>query len=868
MGQPVDRIYGFCTERIAVGYTHRYQDAIRKAVGKPVTIHDGNWIAEQLAEPDLFWVAERYLDIPAAMRPAPAEPGADLPEWYVAIRSYWRSRAEPARTHGDFYELRRALREAVDPGPARADVPFWLSRMRVLLDDPDQALVQRVRYEVAAGHVLGLRDLRPADDLVRRYFAGIAEETEVFRLDDAVNLVMFTLGLAAAGRSTIRPLELREWRGLLAKRYSDLLAGAQTCTRRAYLWLGAGVVALLPDPPDDVVFPDEAQPIPDLDELREMTAPRLPHAAQEVQRDHIRAVDSWLNALDALEDGNVFSHHRLGELLEVSAPMLADTPRWRELTGRFDELSALVDGRAAAARNAYTRAISLHDAGRVRQAISELHSARVDWYSGETLVESVTASLALAECYGELGLMHASKQFALSAAFIAYNYDRDDLRPIIPHGLDLASGTDFNSGRWLTALPILMSFIESIGENGPSVFEPSVQPGAAAPLRRFSLLLAATRDLDPAIDAAVRDLMDHEPWLEIRDHILSAIPPKTREAWLEEVPCSPFSDAGERFQLTSQMFGIRWTVEADATDRLVVLAAGRFMAWLEVLLVELAETDLCLMPTDTTFHVRVAGRETGEDWDVELMPNPDGGELMDALAEVLGAIFAALSMRSLMREEQLHDLSREVLERGLLVRLFAGRTYDELADHGAGGRWIRPPGRSFAPRAVEEPPAHDELQWQGGPGPTYSREIAEDALERRYSTFVELLPFTLGRLTADPGFQQLVAELRSAGWLDWHILQSIHGVVVTARTPDDDTLTMEERVRIAYTPEGEDDPPVPIALFTRESLEGARLAGIVAGLGIWDLELRDPSPDRAALERFMAERYAYWTDDVSHTDPF
>ena len=69
--------------------------------------------------------------------------------------------------------------------------------------------------------------------------------------------------------------------------------------------------------------------------------------------------------------------------------------------------------------------------------------------------------------------------------------------------------------------------------------------------------------------------------------------------------------------------------------------------------------------------------------------------------------------------------------------------------------------------------AHPALAWQGGPGPTYSRETAEEMLRNRYELFAENMRYTLPRLLADQGFRELLAELRAEGWKDWHIALAV-----------------------------------------------------------------------------------------------
>ncbi len=159
-GEAVARIYAFCTERIAVGVRHTDAADIAKEVGVPVEILDGKWLSEQIATNELFWVAERYLDLPAELRLDDApDSEAQVAAPYATAREHWQARKQPAVTRGDFHDLRRCLRFANEPGEGRPDLPFWMDRLRQLLDSEDADLVLRVRYELIVAHIVGLRDL-------------------------------------------------------------------------------------------------------------------------------------------------------------------------------------------------------------------------------------------------------------------------------------------------------------------------------------------------------------------------------------------------------------------------------------------------------------------------------------------------------------------------------------------------------------------------------------------------------------------------------------------------------------------------------------------------------------------------------------
>jgi hypothetical protein len=69
-------------------------------------------------------------------------------------------------------------------------------------------------------------------------------------------------------------------------------------------------------------------------------------------------------------------------------------------------------------------------------------------------------------------------------------------------------------------------------------------------------------------------------------------------------------------------------------------------------------------------------------------------------------------------------------------------------------------------------------------------------------------------------------------------------------------------------PEPDEVPPITPGRLTRHNLELARHIGLVAGIDPCGFELHTTRPDFAALETFMAERYGYWTDDITHPDPF
>ena len=91
-----------------------------------------------LASPEGFWIAERFLSLPAEVRPAAPPDDGDLPDDYLAssgasgatVLCWCQPSARSWTSRQDF--ANQMYREA-----ARSDLPFWLNHMRELLANPE-----------------------------------------------------------------------------------------------------------------------------------------------------------------------------------------------------------------------------------------------------------------------------------------------------------------------------------------------------------------------------------------------------------------------------------------------------------------------------------------------------------------------------------------------------------------------------------------------------------------------------------------------------------------------------------------------------------------------------------------------------------
>ena len=132
-----------------MGTRHKLQSETQESYGVRLEVHDAESIANLLARPNGFWIAERFLSIPAEIRPD-AEIDGDLSAEYVERRRRWREKGSPYPTLGDFIDLKAGLRNTIFDQEARADLPFWLGLLRQFLANPDLPthIRQRARYEL------------------------------------------------------------------------------------------------------------------------------------------------------------------------------------------------------------------------------------------------------------------------------------------------------------------------------------------------------------------------------------------------------------------------------------------------------------------------------------------------------------------------------------------------------------------------------------------------------------------------------------------------------------------------------------------------------------------------------------------------
>ncbi len=897
-GSKVDHIVAVVGGELPVGPRHQLQTDVQEAHGVTLDVLDSRAVAQELAQSDTFWIAARYLSLPAELAPPAREDGS--PEWYGELRDAWRER-EPVNTLADLLAIKSGLRRATFHLPERPDLPFWLGHMRLFLGDEfDDDLHWRARYEVAVATLRGTGDLTPADALAAEFVEHSCEADDPFELEDGSVLLMYCLGAFMRGKTTLTAECLAEWNDRLRHRVSGLLDTGPTPNRRAVLLQILGHLNMQPDAfrieVTDEPVPDVAHLVDEEGDLN-LEMDDVGVSAEDVMVDVDAGMSLWLELTSLFEQAALFPVERLADLLSILTPLIVDHPLYRALADAVDEQVEKTAGRAAAAARCRDRAIALRRSDKYVAALREFHRAKVGWWSGDSIRGSLLAMFLIADCYEQLGFLHAAKQSVLLAARVAANSNDDDLQDLFAQGVSIAAHMDYGLGSWFSSAAaaeaglILHSNLVSTLDLDDHRVERMMY--------ELMWIYLASRDLIPILATKVKHLLELAGmWNEVQG-IIAETAPREADEWIDVVRAQLFGewmgDVKDEWRISFAGLGTTWTI-IGANEPITARAIQRLAAAAEVLLAELASDDLALLNTD--IHVSVAlGATSGErahplpsnegrHWKVLLTPWSDSvsGSEEPVRVELLAVLSSILAEASVLPVEQFMARIEEAFKRGLSHKIGFGPLFDELlywiAHDGYEG--LRP-GIAL-PIAVQEaryiPATAPELAWQDGPGPTYDQGEAMDAIRRRYERVAELFPFTLARLMASPEFATTVDELRRRGWRDWHILNCIASAATNHRMqmlgldryvsdpgPKGDEARMTFQM-LAFEPETAMLKGVPLAVFSLENLEYNRVFGLVVFLKGVGLDVHQGTPDLPAIEHFLAERYAYWSDDIPHDDPF
>jgi len=857
-----DLIYFFSAGPVSTSNRHKLQEWARTRHSVELEILDCVALAEQLADPDVFWIAARYLQVSPEIYPRPSDTGPE----YEDLALKWLTEARAADRFADFIEIKRAARIAL--ASARQDLPRWLAVL-VAYESRCEGDIERrqVNYELLALTMRERRSLRGDEARIRNFFnnnPALLDFPDTVTQAETIHCYAATAQLL--GEADLTPEELETWHVAILNAAETGIAEPAS-ENQLCLWL----------------------------ELRGSI--ELHAQLRNGRLDLAACVAPWMRLTESLPDAPMFPVQEFHDLIVRFAEEFEDPPIFDDLLNHVRPFLAERAGANALAESHFRRAQRFLDKEQIPRALRELHSARLKWFGHETIGEAANCCLLLSRCYQRLGLHIAAIYYALIPSFIFANATDSSLREHVHEGLHDAAEAAYAQGHWCL-------FFELVGPALSVQFHASAaglnieeSPHLQWLVQNLPPALHATRKLAPSIfDAAMREFRARgmESILLEGMEVFQVAAAKWSDGDFETALRNsftgpPFSDVGQSCEAMWSAFGVRWRLRWP-NDYAALRVAIEVVAFLQIAISELAGCDLDIIP-----GTMLADIELTDDAAVTVESVPDnstcrwrfrvpsaplrGTAGVEAFrSQMLGCFVEIVSSLSAMPDAQFVEVFRREVAPHLFAHDFFARRFPELLDFFAGRERFGAVGRRDCAAPLEastwEPPEVKALAWVNSPHPKFNEAISLQQVSRRYDVSLAALRYTLPCVIADPEFQKAVAALRTEGWKDWHLLMAMLNAVANYRVKlcldarDNEERYAEAMKEEIFSVEKPDSPPVPAEHLTRELLRMHLLMALNFGLSSEGLQFHHRTPNIDSVFKYARHRWRYFDLDVQHPDVF
>jgi hypothetical protein len=872
-GVPVDRIYFFSSEDIIVSKRHELIQWAEDTYGVNLEIIDAQAISELLAEPEVFWIANRYLSIPSEIYPRPVSEA----DWYKALLEEYKKKETIHLTFEEFHEIKIAGRHIYKSSDLKQDLPFWIEKLEHFISDHVFPRIKReAMYEVFVLSIVGLGNATGREDLVREYFSYLDELFDTSELEDATCLLSFANTAVRSHQLVLEQGELNSWQEQLRVNLEEGLANTEDPNR---------ICSLL--------------------EIQSQFINVAPKEISDLQRNFKTQINLLQRFLDHIPYAPFYPLERLSykltryieQYLELHIPV--DLKELEEIAEIVDEFLAKRIGSFEVAKRLGNRAVLYLENNQMLRAIKIFHKAKVKYFADEALEGSILMMLFLADSYGRLKMNIAGKYYALVAFHVAINSGKLELSKYIPQAVCNATRLDYKNGSWI-------SFFDLIGPTlllGSFTLKDYIEkhPQVDEIIYQLTIIKYITEqltlDLQHLINFQVGKWHFLREYIEIlsEDMKKNFDPMSSKELWQsfeDQLDYKPFNDVGKTRLISWEVFGIIWEIEFT-NDYLTNAIAEQFMAVLQILLIELADTDLYLIKGTVKIKLIRVEDETPSFkqnpsnkerlWEVRL-PSLDEnnreamGELQKHYIAFASAILYELSLlpsktyQQIIEESFKEDLLSKiafVLPYQLLYRKYIS---EEKFNESQRERFTNPFENKVFNLSCKE-----SFQWKDGIAPIYNHNKSLERISNRYKNSIEPIEITLKQLNQLPEFQKTVEYFRKKGWRDWHILMTIMNVALNYKVQKNTGITNlftnpheyhEEFMRLSQLPEKDNYIYLPPQIFSRENIEWQFGLAILSVLSSYGLESHSETPNIEAIQELLGKRFNFLTDDVEHEDYF
>ncbi len=863
-GIPVESIFFFTPHNIKVADRHDIQNWVKDQFSTHLEIFDGENISELLADSDVFWIAEKYLSISAEFYPREEEGDP----WYKEV--YEKLGKEGLRfTYTEFYQIKNSGRFTIFNEKFRQDLPLWIDRLKEYLDIDYLNFKWKAIYEIAWLSLKGYSNLEGQEEQLKEYFSRTPSLINLQDIEDAVNLLQYMSFAVSQEIVGISYDDINEWINQLIDRVENLINQNPNPFSQCSLLMTRGFLAL------------------------------TSNFAQAFQHgeglDFSGAYQWWKKLVDTVDNAPLFHIDILSKILNMFIIYFDKNPNFRELIESVDQKLSERKGGVIIAENCRKRAEMFYRNEEILKAIKEFHEAKLNWFNEETIHESLISMLMLSSYYNELGLTIAGKYYALATAYIALNFDKPMLKPLIPRALFLASSSDYFQGNWLNFLELVrigFYFHDTLSINP---WDYDFHSSLYTVTFHLSMALFISKLYCEDLFNVIKEMVDHVPILPSIDHTFNEALAKYGELDLndlwemfeDQLLGSPFNDLAEVQSHVFSALGIEWNVEWQNTYDLTIISE-QFISVLQILLPELIDIDLCLLRTKVSIEISLEEIEKprfeplssneGRKWKIVYPVNyiKNKIDVQKIQTDVFSQVSMILYEISLLKTEvfkQTYDLE---FFNTISSKIFVGNTYIEVfkqfIDEDVFKSLIENDFKFTEFEREFNLKENEELKWNNSLGPEYNIEKAVEYLGNRYQYSTLSIKYTLERCVKHSDIMDTIMKLRDEGWLDWQILSALASITIIYRLRqqgiNDVQILFEKLSKQMFIEENEDDIAIPTSEFSEENFKLSLNTGLLSTVRIWDLEVHQDTPDFTAIKDFLDIRYKNRTDDIDHEDYF
>jgi hypothetical protein len=358
-------------------------------------------------------------------------------------------------------------------------------------------------------------------------------------------------------------------------------------------------------------------------------------------------------------------------------------------------------------------------------------------------------------------------------------------------------------------------------------------------------------------------------------------PQELKFKMIEQLYGRAFNDIGQQREITFNAYGCNWYFEFS-NDHATTSIAEEFIAMLQILLGDLIDDELYLIPGDVRLKIVRVARHTSfkkqaandtSEWVVELAEyaGQSPRDLGDHENNYLIAAQSVIYEMSLLNDSDFKKLlSKKLTKENLTGKVTFGRPYAELfryfIQQESFDSWHQ---QAFEQEIPEEPvpvKRNDQLPWNDTPAPAYDEGAAMTAIHNRIANLKKMLSVTLPLLQKSDSFMRTVCSLREKGWPDWQILHAVGTMVINFKAQPlyrqagsrEELAAMQQKLhrdeKEWYMEISED-----ILQEERLALELSAIQPAVL-LPSYGLHSRSQTPNGAAIVRLLSQRFRYLED--------